>query len=279
MRRILRIWPLFFAMLLFAYLTPTLLNIVQLPFSNAGYEPDWRFSVLFLENYKIMMEGTSPNTAPLEAMWTLCVEEHFYITWGLLLYFLKVKYVPRLIGISILITLISRVVFSFYQIQAIDLFTNLSYFALGSIPAWIYIVQPQVLDKVEKLHPSIKYYVVAITITYVLITSNNFRFSLYLLDATFMGALFALGILFTLPEKNKLYISRNSILGKWGIYTYGLYLFHTVIIAFFNRLYEYYGIGNYVFVAISAFITSLVVSYWSYHLFERKFLLLKKYYR
>jgi hypothetical protein len=31
------------------------------------------------------------NVSPLPVLWSLCVEEHFYIIWGVLLYFIKTK--------------------------------------------------------------------------------------------------------------------------------------------------------------------------------------------
>lgn len=276
MRRILRIWPLFYAMLLVAALTPTFLELTNLPHSNGGYEPNWWYSVFFLENYVMISEGMDPNVSPLSAMWTLCVEEHFYILWGLLLYYLPVKKVPRLILISIIITLISRIVFANYQLRPLGITVNLSYFAFGAIPAYIYVMKPQLLNKVSDLNSSVKYIIVVLTIAYALLTSNHNLFSLYMLDATLMAALFASLILFMLPEKNRLHISKSNLLSKWGIYTYGLYLIHTVVIAFYNRLFEYHGINSYFYVAISSFITSLLVSFASYHWFEFQFLKLKK---
>lgn len=276
MRRILRIWPLFYAMLIVAYLTPTFLEITKLPFSNGGYEPNWWFSVLFLENYMVILEGIGANVSPLPAMWTVCVEEHFYILWGLLLYYLPVKHIPRLIVISIIITILSRVIFAYYQFNPVDITTNLSYFALGAIPAYIYVIKPKFLEKISNLHGSIKYILVILLIAYALLTSNHNLFSLYILDATLMGALFAGLILFMLPQKNKLHISKDNMLSKWGIYTYGLYLIHTVVIAFYNRLFEYHGINSYFYVAICSFITCLLLSFASYHWFEYQFLKLKK---
>ena len=78
-KRILKIWPLFYAMLLFAFLTPFILKQLQLSFSNEGYEPNWLLSVLFLENYNMMLTNNFPNVSPLRVMWSLCIEEHFYI--------------------------------------------------------------------------------------------------------------------------------------------------------------------------------------------------------
>ena len=64
-RRILRIWPLFYLMILVAFLTPYLAHLIGFNISNEGYKPNWLMSGLFLENYKMMITNTLPNTSPL----------------------------------------------------------------------------------------------------------------------------------------------------------------------------------------------------------------------
>ena len=61
-KRILKIWPLFYAMLLFAYLTPFFLDYSNLPSSSDGYKPNWWYSVFFLENYQMLFTKDFPNT-------------------------------------------------------------------------------------------------------------------------------------------------------------------------------------------------------------------------
>ncbi|RZJ87656.1 MAG: acyltransferase, partial [Hymenobacter sp.] len=52
-RRSLRIWPLFFALVLLAFLLPDAwAERWGFHMVGGGYVPDWRFSFTFLENYK-----------------------------------------------------------------------------------------------------------------------------------------------------------------------------------------------------------------------------------
>jgi peptidoglycan/LPS O-acetylase OafA/YrhL len=134
-RRILRIWPLFYAMLLFAFATPYVLDLLKLTSSKEGYDPNWLISLSFLENYKMMLTGSFPNTSPLRVMWSLCIEEHFYIIWGLTFYFISTKFVPHLIISSILFANIIRIIYLHFGISSLDLFSNIDYFAYGAIPA------------------------------------------------------------------------------------------------------------------------------------------------
>ena len=93
-RRILRIWPLYYLMVAIAFLTPYLLSRFNISYSNEGYSPNWLWTILFLENYKMIITDSFPNVSPLRVMWSLCVEEHFYIVWGLALWKVKMKHLP-----------------------------------------------------------------------------------------------------------------------------------------------------------------------------------------
>jgi peptidoglycan/LPS O-acetylase OafA/YrhL len=68
LRRTLRTWPLYFAVLLIAYFT--------LRRGPSLYPVNWLHCVVFIQNYT---PGFMPQT--LGPTWSLCVEEHFYLVW------------------------------------------------------------------------------------------------------------------------------------------------------------------------------------------------------
>lgn len=115
-RRVLRIWPLFYAMILFAFITPLLLAKFNIAYTNEGYEPNWLCSVLFLENYKMMFTNSFPNVSPLRVMWSLCVEEHFYIVWGIFVSILSLQNILKLIWASILFALTCKIIYFLFNI-------------------------------------------------------------------------------------------------------------------------------------------------------------------
>ncbi|MEJ5265080.1 MAG: acyltransferase [Bacteroidales bacterium] len=275
-RRILRIWPLFYAMLLFAYCTPFLLNIFHLSSSSEGYQPNWLMSVLFLENYKMMLSGSLPNVSPLGVMWSLCIEEHFYLVWGILVAWLSAKRIPALIVISIVVANVCRVIYVQKELSTIDLFTNIDYFAFGSIPAYLLVMRKEFIRWLENIHFSIKYIVATVSAGLIFILPHVRIQRIELIAPFFLGVFFALTILFTLPRSNCLKISDDSLISRLGIYTYGLYLFHTIVINFFHHT----GIINFgwpLFVFLSLMVT-ILVSMLSYHIFEKQFLKLKRYF-
>jgi len=274
-RRILRIWPLYYAMIFFAFLTPFLLDVFQLTSANEGYEPNWIMSLLFLENYQMIITESFPNVSPLRVMWTLCIEEHFYIIWGILLSVISIKRIPLMILISLVFANIIRPVYSFMGVSHSDIFTNIDYFAFGAIPAYIFILKPHYLLKVEQLSLWVKYLVGLISISllfgmpYLNLVYKDF------ISPLLFGSFFSLLILFTLPQTNRFYISDKSWLSKLGVYTYGLYLFHTIVLNFINQLNMGFLEDFWIIQFILALFLTISLSYLSYHYFEKQFLKLK----
>jgi len=279
MRRILRIWPLFYAMILFAFLTPYLLNILHLSYSDEGYKPNWLMSMLFLENYKMMLTNSFPNVSPLRVMWSLCIEEHFYILWGIAVYFLSYKKVPYLILSSILLANILRIVYSICGIGTVDLFTNIDYFAFGAIPAYILLFRTEIIDKIEKLPLNLKYSIAFVTVV-LIFGFPNFEYEwLEFVTPLIYGVLFSTIIIFTLPQRNSILIKDSLWISKLGIFTYGLYLYHTIVINLFLQIKKVlpFDVNWSVFLILSL-LSTILISIISYHFFEKQFLKLKTYF-
>lgn len=281
-RRVLRIWPLFYLLILFAWITPYILDALNLPFSNNGYEPNWLFSVLFLENYQMMIAGDFPNVSPLGVMWSLCIEEHFYIIWGILFYLTSIKNIPKVIVFSILTSIIARFVYSFYSLDSLDIFTNLDLFAYGAIPAYLLITKPTFFEKLKKINSAIKYIIVLLTLFCVLLFGNTDFVGEAFLSPIILGSLFSLIIFFTLPTKNRIFIPNHFMISKMGKYTYGLYLYHTICITLVLQLSSKLIITDNdvfqnIFLTFIAFVLSVIISVISFYIFEKRFLKLKKY--
>lgn len=277
-RRILRIWPLFYAMILFAFITPYILNIFHIPYSNEGYKPNWLMSMLFLENYKMIITGSFPNVSPLRVMWSLCVEEHFYIIWGILISIIPVKRIPHLIGSSILFANISRIFYFHFGLTTADIFTNIDYFAFGAIPAYILVLRTEIINKVERLHPISKYMVVFSTVILIFGIPNFKSEWLDFITPSLYGTFFSATILFTLPQRNYLKIKDDFWISKLGVFTYGLYLFHTIVISFFLHIKIPCLDSSWQLISVASLIITILISILSYHIFEKQFLKLKSYF-
>ena len=279
-RRILRIWPLFYAMIIFAYISPSILNLLGLSPSYNGYIPNWVTTVLFLENYKMMITNSFPDFAPLRVMWSLCVEEHFYIVWGVLLYWISIRKIPILIGICIAIANISRIVYINLGIETLDIFSNIDYFAIGAIPAYILINKPIILKYFEDISLFFKNLITLLVFSLIIIAPNINSIWILYLSPTFFAFLFGLIIVFTITKDKPLYINDKAWFSKLGIFTYGLYLIHTIVINFVLKLTSIFSFQmNMIIIGFVSLIFTIVFSIFSYHLFEKQFLKFKKYFR
>jgi len=284
-RRILRIWPLFYAMILFAFLTPKILAIINLPSSPEGYAPNCLVSIFFLENYKMIFSGSFPNTSPLRVMWSLCVEEHFYLIWGAALYFTNLKNVKFLIIGAILIASISRIIFYQNDLAFLDVFTNLDYFAFGAIPAFLLIQKENAtLNFIHSIPLSSKITFIFLMLAYVIVSPNFYFPFKILIEPLVFGILFSTLLFIILPENSNIKVSDGNIFSRLGIYTYGLYLTHTIIINLFIKIFEKFSlpideIWNAVLFGILTLAFTIIASIISYKIIEKPFLRLKKYFK
>lgn len=77
-RRILRIWPLYFAFLLFTFFAASRFTLESFP------APDKAAFLLFLGNYSFLLR---PMNSIAGILWSVSIEEQFYLSWPLVLRF------------------------------------------------------------------------------------------------------------------------------------------------------------------------------------------------
>lgn len=284
-RRMLRIWPLFYLAIAIAYFTPTILSTLNLGSSPVGYEPDWLWSALFLENYKMMITHSTPNVSPLGVMWSLCIEEHFYILWGILLYFIPIKRAIQLFLFCIVLAPVCRYIYISKGIPTLDILTNIDLFAYGAIPAYMLITHGKGLEETINQISIVWKRVFVISLLAIMVWFAQPHAEKWdVITTSLTGILFSILVLFTLPANSRFKIREGNVLNKWGTYTYGFYIYHTLVINLLLRLFERGGFnidagqGAVAFI-LTAFILSLGVSMLSYHFFEKQFLKFKKLFR
>jgi peptidoglycan/LPS O-acetylase OafA/YrhL len=285
-RRMLRIWPLYYLMVAVAYTTPYILqHILHISSSGEGYEPKLWVSMLFLENYQMMIAHDHANVSPLSVMWSLCIEEHFYIVWGFLLYFFAISRVPFILLTAIVLAPICRYIYVTLDIPTSDILTNIDLFAYGAIPAFLLVRKGSVLESyIEQIEPLYKWCWIAIT-TLAVVWFSQFKTDAdYIIPTSLLGILFS-GLLFIiLPQQSQFKIRNGNILARLGAFTYGLYMYHTLVINLLKQLYIKAdwdintGKGAVSFFGV-ALAGTIVISILSYYLFEKPFLKLKKYFQ
>ncbi len=283
-RRILRIWPLFYLMVGISYCIPWILSLLHQHKEMYGYQPVWWVSVSFLENYKMIFTHKPPSEEELALLWSLCVEEHFYIIWGLLLWILPVKAFPKVAGCCLLIALVARGVFAHYNLDPTDVFTNLDLFALGSIPAYLLVFHSEQTEAfVSRIPRYVHMLFAAALVAYVLLIAQiDHVLTVNIWLTTLSGILFSTLIFFSMHDNH--YLRPSRLLNKAGTYTYGLYVYHILIIVLMVRIFDHLHLSldkpvNAIIYTVAALTATVICSITSYHFFEKPFLKMKRFFR
>lgn len=280
-RRVLRIWPMYFLIILFAFLSSFIIGFLKLSSSNVGYEPNWLMSCLFLENYKIIYHGDYGNVSPLPVLWSVCIEEHFYIIWGLLIVFINKKKIMQTIIAVIIISFVSK--YFFYQNNLLfkDILTNFDYFMYGAIVAYLFTYKKEkTISFINNLPKIIKAIVILMSIIYIF----TFHYISFQYDALVLsiitGVLFTSVLMIFLPQENNTFkISSNAIFSKLGLYTYSLYLNHAIIISLLIQVFKKMNLdfkNYYLLFIILSLVATILASKITYNLIEKPFLNMKK---
>ena len=288
LKRMLRIWPLFYLFLFILYLAPV--HIKQMAgLIRPGYAADWRWSFSFLENYAIIIRHAFPAIGGLGITWSLCIEEHFYIIWGIMAVFTPAKKVILVLIAFITIAIIGRIIcpiyFPYYDISTNEIITSLDYFAIGGIVGALYALYAHRFDIfILSIPMLLRWLYIIFTIFFVFAGSlipavPHIPDYLY---PTIESLIFAVMIAIILPRQSPIRIEEKNVFSYLGRISYGLYLFHPIFILIFIQYCNVHHIliDNAKIVAFSivfTFAPTVLTASFFYHFYEMPFLRLRKY--
>ena len=284
-RRILRIWPLYFLVFFGLVLLERFL-----PYVSAKNPLSWLAFSFFAGNWWICLHGWIP-AYPVDPLWSISVEEQFYIAIPLIALFgrrLGVKTVSLLLiavsyGLVVLYAMhpangfSSQWTNSFVQFQFFAAGTLLSIYLKGRVPQW---------------HPALRLIGVLSGLGFWLVASIAFGVQADTPHSTVLQA--PIGWALVLAGTTLIFLSLLGFPSKYlpkpilylGRISYGLYLFHELVYflifstggVWLTRLthaLHLAGWRNGVGTAF-AFCLTVLVAHTSYQLYEKPFLRLKK---
>ena len=284
MRRILRIWPLYFAV----FYGLVLLNHF-IPYTGAPDPFSWLAFTLFAGNWYICSHGWIP-AFPVNPMWSISVEEQFYITIPLIALYGR-RFGLRAVSLALMVVSYGVVTWyawkgwhgfssqwtnSLVEFQFFSAGTLLSLALRGRTPQWSLALRLLgILTGIAFLFVASVYFGVQADTPSSTILKAPLGWALVLTATT----LFFLTLLGT-PGR---YLPRSVV--YLGRISYGLYLFHELVYTLvfhvwktrLVRFSEFLHLGGWTggVGTVIAFCATVFLAHISYQVYERPFLRLK----
>jgi len=272
-RRALRIWPLYFLIVFIGF---SLEYLKSYYFLESEKLPSlWNF-ILFILNFDIIENGYN-FLFFMVFMWSISVEEQFYVFWAIIIKWFN-KY---LFGISFLIIIISL----FFRIYFINDPLTLNFhtasalgnFGFGALTAILVFKYQHFLNKLQSLSRNkiLFFYIVVFTffILMPVLLENDF---FIVIQRILFSIFFSFIILEqSYCDKSIFKVSRIKYFNFFGKISYGLYCYHGIMITIvlqMSRSLSESLLNSLVLYPIIIFVSTLVISQFSFRFYESKFL-------
>ena len=311
MRRVLRIWPLYFFVLFVGLaLVPMFTDGLPQKFPVLTYTHvlNKQLYIFFLGNFDYVFNGIS--NAVVGILWSVSVEEQFYLFWPLIILFFPRKHIAKLFVVLI----IGSILFRYYGMSGRSLnlmqkyhtLSALSDLATGALLAQLASSQ-NFLDFFKKLSPAIIALIYIVGLGLIATRMDILHFDIshndYLKQIQYRGkapyprpnqiwhsimpVVYSMFFAFVLMEQ--VFSERSFFkLGKIKVFTwlgkisYGLYCYHMVAIFFVLLFFMKMGFNvlrpDKTLILMEASLSlalTILISWLSYNYFEKWFLDLK----
>ncbi|MBK6383491.1 MAG: acyltransferase [Chitinophagaceae bacterium] len=284
MRRVLRIFPLYYLCLILFLLIIPQLNIA---FDIKYYTDNQVWLWTYLQNWLYIFKNPD-QTNTLNHLWSLAVEEQFYLLWPLVILVIR-KPKHLLLFISLLLVAVLGLRLWIWTNQVADLayfnlytFTRIDGICIGCMVALLLRINKGFLSRYTSL---IVLFFAALNFAFFFINRRyNFSFPyLALAGYTTFAMMFGLLINEAVTGKTKLinFVFNISLLKFFGKISYGFYIFHWPVYILlgpylFSRVSKFASGSSLQFtVSVIATLAAVGISWLSYQYYEKRFLKLK----
>ncbi len=279
-RRCLRLWPLYFLVVIAGFIAV----YVVAPYfgrESAALPPFYNF-LFFTLNFYIINQGDN-FLFFLVFFWSIAIEEQFYLCWALLLKFFKKYFL-----FFCFLLLLSSLLFRYFHLNderslvyhTVSLFGN---FSVGALLAYFCFHPSRALEYFKKLPRSIIALVYLVFILNVIFYNSWYNFTYTIVFERLIFALFFAFIIFEQEfcEHSFFKLGKVKFINYLGNISFGLYCFHGIAITILITLSEKFpqlcdtNTEVYIVNPIVIMAITIVLSIVSYEYFEKNMLNLK----
>jgi len=235
-RRSLRIFPIYFILLIIGFI-----------FNISNFKELWPWLLSYCPNIYIMLKGQWLGT--WDHLWSLAVEEQYYLIFPYFILFFNKKNYIRLFVIMIGLGIISRLIFyiilphdtieKYWMFSYVNPISAIDCFGLGGLLAYYYHY-----DYTYFLNLAEKKYLLTIAISTVFISILLSHFSKYTYDNLWfsviersISAILAYFLIMTALMEKDNYLGKfleNSFIMYLGSISYGIYLYHNLVFNYYH---------------------------------------------
>jgi peptidoglycan/LPS O-acetylase OafA/YrhL len=272
-RRSLRIWPLYFLIVFIGFLIEYLKSIYFL-------EPEklpslWNF-VLFILNYNIIENGYN-FLFFMVFMWSISVEEQFYVFWAITIKWFN-KY---LFGISFFIIFLSLVFRIYFINDSLSLnfhtASALGNFGIGALTAILAFKNPNFLNKLQSLNRKTILFFYSIIFIFFIKMPVLLEYDFFIVIQRVLFSIFFSFIILeqTYCDQSIVKVSRIKYFNFFGKISYGLYCYHGIMITTVLQISRFLSeslLNSLILFPVFILVSTLLISHFSYRLYESKFL-------
>jgi len=280
LRRVLRIWPLYFFIIILSVFILPHIELFNIPNMTLRFDYNSEFiKVILLFLFFLTNILISIKLVPFATQtWSIGTEEQFYLIWPLIINRiekLEKVFIAIIVFYNLLIILLKSNILP--EVKYSSIFETyirliqLDSLAFGALGACFLYKRSKILSKIVNNFSFCTSLILVIFIA-------AFNSSVLYFKSSLVAICFIVIILNLVHNKRLHNILENKFFFKMGEISYGLYMYHQIVIALcINCLLKYSGFNN-IILYIFTFVITILISIVSYKFLEKPFILKKKHY-
>ncbi|MEI8061970.1 MAG: acyltransferase [bacterium] len=298
MRRLLRIWPVYFFTLIIAVgVLPYFVKLIgvgnSMPFDIFSGLHNYPWYVFFIGNFNMFLN--TPPSVTLAVLWSISVEEQFYLLWSLIIKNIKQKYIPLILTGVIIVSTVYRFVYANdYNTVKYSTFSVMSDIAIGCGVAWLFFEKSRLTTWARNLSHAKAFFLYYSSLCILILSRSSIydvqiewlKKLLISVEPLIFAVLFAF-IIARLAGLRDSFITGRHPIQKMFVYlgriSYGLYCYHMIVLVlvltmFYQGGYQiiYSSTTQLIVIFGATLVITVILAMVSYHFIERNILKLKK---
>ena len=269
MRRILRIWPLYFFIIA---ITPVLARW------TGSEEPHYWWNIFFANNYITIIKS---NYEPgLAHFWSICVEEQFYLVWPVFLFLIPVNRLPVLFAVLIFLSVLSRWYYfenspDWFNHTKLNSLCRMDTLAIGGWLAWVMYHNPLQINVNGWIRAGV-YAIFLLLLCFDDVHQTDGLFQVLFKRLIYTSILGFLLLNYLFNPNAWFNFKKKNIFHYLGKISFGIYMYHNILfsVVFLKILINNNLYGFWIFWAVYVPMV-IILSILSYEFFEKHFLKLK----